>query len=88
MSKVTFKYEIVDHMGVTIFSCWKDIQMSNAPTQDLIFNDGHFTWKANRSIIYNFKDDNYFVRTVDSSPVDPIEDWDSMFEKLGWVVNR
>jgi REP element-mobilizing transposase RayT len=86
MSNVTFQYEVTDRMGKTIYSAWKTIQMSNAPTQELVFNDGDFTWQANRSIIYNFLDDSYFVRTVNDSPVEPIENYATMFEELGWKV--
>lgn len=86
MSKVTFQYQIEDRMGKSIYSCWKTIEMSNAPTQELVFEDGDFTWQANRSIIYSFSDDSYFVRTVNSSPVEPIENYATMFEKLGWEV--
>jgi hypothetical protein len=85
--KVTFQYEITNHIGRTIYSFWKDIEMSNAPTQDLVFEDGNFTWQTNRAIQYSFKDDSYFVRTVQPSPVEPLENYATMFEKLGWTNN-
>jgi hypothetical protein len=84
MSSVTFQYEITDNMGMLIYSYWKTIKMSNAPTPDLVFNDGDFIWQANRQIIYNFEDDSYFVRTVQASPVEPTESYATMFDKLGW----
>ena len=87
MSKVIFQYQIEDNKGESIYSCWKTIEMSNAPTQDLVYEDGDFTWQANRSIIYSFKDDSYFVRTVNDTPVEPIENYATMFEKLGWKIN-
>lgn len=88
MIDVHLTYELQDNKGEKIKHYFKGIGMLAAPTAELTFSDGDFTFTTNRSVIYDINTQTYYLRFVEY--VKTLEDereFDHMFNKLCWETN-